>query len=97
MKRLTKWHLVKSWPQEFQAVLLGAKTHEFRKNDRDYQVGDVVTLQEWEPGLPDGSYTGRLCQVLVTHIGCGGTFDIPGGYVVLSIRLIGMPGLRATG
>jgi hypothetical protein len=42
-------HDLKIWPQYFVEVAAEQKTFEIRKNDRDYQVGDVLRLREWEP------------------------------------------------
>lgn len=42
-------HILKCWPEYFQAVKSGAKTFEIRKNDRDYQVGDWLDLHEYDP------------------------------------------------
>ncbi len=42
-----KVHELKTWPESFRAVRAGAKTHEVRKNDRDFRVGDVLVLWEW--------------------------------------------------
>lgn len=42
-------HDLKTWPEPFAAVVAGDKTHEARKNDRDYQVGDVLRLREFKP------------------------------------------------
>ena len=60
-------HKVKSWPQYFSAVLSGAKTHEVRRlTDRDYQVGDRLRLQEYDPST--GAYSGRELVVRITYI-----------------------------
>ena len=48
-------HELKILPQYMEAVITGRKTFELRKNDRDFQVGDVFILREWE----NGAYTGR--------------------------------------
>lgn len=44
-----KKHDLKCWPDMFAAIRASTKTFELRKNDRDYQVGDVLNLQEFEP------------------------------------------------
>lgn len=38
-------HQLKILPQYFQAVSIGDKTFEIRKNDRDFKVGDNIALQ----------------------------------------------------
>lgn len=42
-------HELKIWPQFYQAVADGSKTFEIRNNDRGFQKGDKVILQEWSP------------------------------------------------
>lgn len=49
-------HDLKILPEYFEAVISGRKKFELRKNDRDYKVGDLFVLREWEP---DKGYTGR--------------------------------------
>ena len=44
-----KTHMLKCWPEYFKQVKAGTKTFGIRENDRDYQVGDVLYLQEFEP------------------------------------------------
>jgi hypothetical protein len=48
-------HTLKIQPKYFTEVLHGKKNFELRKDDRDYQVGDLITLQEYE----NGTYTGK--------------------------------------
>ncbi|MBP2850544.1 DUF3850 domain-containing protein [Dickeya oryzae] len=67
-------HDLKIGPMYYAEVLSGRKKAEFRKNDRDYQCGDLLVLREWE-----GEYTGNKLIVKITHIlpienlisGCG--------------------------
>jgi hypothetical protein len=59
-------HELKCWPQFFEAIIAGEKTCELRRNDRNYQVGDVLRLREWDPFREH--YTGRHYKVRVTHI-----------------------------
>jgi ribosomal protein S4E len=76
-------HELKTWPVPFQQVMDGRKTHEYRKNDRDYHVGDTLLLRLYEPAvdmiLP--VYVMRK----VTAITHGPDFGIPVGYCVMSI------------
>lgn len=59
-------HQLKTEKQYFDAVLTGAKTFEARENDRDFQVGDFLALNEIQG--EEGVYTGRCCIVRVTYI-----------------------------
>ncbi len=84
-------HKVKSWPHLFEATLSGAKTHDMRRaTDRDYQVGDVLCLQEFEPSTD--SYTGRELNVRITYVTssefpCALSGDgLLEGYCILSIK-----------
>ncbi len=47
-----KTHDLKVQPQYFEAIKDKRKPFEIRRNDRDYQVGDILLLHEWETG-PD--------------------------------------------
>ncbi len=65
--RLPVEHVVKSWPELFEATLSGVKTHDMRRSeDRDYRVGDVLVLQEFDPSRQ--MYTGRELRVRITYI-----------------------------
>ena len=48
-----KDHTLKCWTEFFEAIQDGRKTFEIRKNDRGFQVDDLLILQEWEPLIPD--------------------------------------------
>ena len=83
-----KTHILKQWPVYFQEVIEGKKKFEFRKNDRDYQVGDTIILKEWEPNLKTrlGEYTGReSVDFSITSVLTDMQFSIPQGYIVFSI------------
>jgi len=78
-------HELKCVPEPFSETITGRKRFEFRKNDRNYQVGDTLILREW---LPDYlSYTGRELMVKVTYMLDKG-FGLPEGYCILSIAPI---------
>jgi hypothetical protein len=78
-------HNLKTWPEYFVAVLIGTKTFEIRKNDRDFNVGDELVLQEYEP--TNDMYSGRSVKRTVTYVLNGGSFGIDKGYCVLGLRL----------
>ena len=74
-------HHLKSWPEFFIPVLEEIKNFEVRKNDRDFQVGDKVILQEYYPSpcqvcafqTPEvqacgHQYTRREVTVKITYI-----------------------------
>lgn len=84
-----KTHELKTWPQYFEQVVAGQKQFEIRKNDRDFQVGDVLVLDEY---CPDRKvYTGNYAIVKIEYILHGGQFGIEPGYCVMSITLIPQP------
>ena len=57
-------HEIKILPEYFEPVFRSVKRFELRKNDRDYQVGDRVTLKEW-----DGTeYTGNELTVGIRYV-----------------------------
>ena len=59
-------HVLKSWPQFFEAIATSQRVHELRRNDRDYAVGDTLLLQEFDP--VEGRYSGRELRVQVTSM-----------------------------
>lgn len=74
------YHHLKILPEHFITVLEGVKLAELRKNDRNYQVGDILVLCEW-----NGEYTGEACEREVVHVADVGSY-LP-GYVLLSMRV----------
>ena len=79
-----KIHELKTWKEYFQEVFLGRKTFEVRKNDRDFQKGDTLILEEWDNKKQE--YTGRRMVMNVSYILQGGQFGIEEGFVVMSIQ-----------
>jgi hypothetical protein len=63
----------------------GSKTFEVRVNDRGFQMGDEVMLQEWDPRLDESSgetvgYTGAYCGFKIGYV-----FQLPDNKVVFSL------------
>ena len=57
-------HALKTVPPFFKDIVEGKKTFEVRKNDRHFQVGDKVLLQEWHTD----KYTGQEWEGKITYI-----------------------------
>ncbi len=87
-------HELKTHPEYFQAVIDGKKKFEIRKNDRDFAIGDVLRLREWNPSWDNDpvteKYTGRYCYVLIDYIiyDNEGIAGLEEDYVVMSITQI---------
>lgn len=78
--------------------MLGEKTFEFRNNDRGFQKGDTVTLQEFDPNKiqavsmkmklkgnesSTGAYTGRYIMFEIGYV-----LPVNAEYVVFSLNKI---------
>lgn len=77
-----KIHALKTWPEYYHAVDAGDKTVEIRKDDRGFDVGDILVLYEFDPSSELG-YTGELTSRRVTHVLREPW--VPEGFVALSI------------
>ena len=86
-------HALKTWPVFFDDVLSGRKTFEVRKNDRNFQEGDTLLLEEWMPDNASsdpraGAYTGRKCRVVVRSVLLGEMLGIKKGWCVMGVGLL---------
>lgn len=75
-------HELKIRGEFYARIATGQKTFEIRKNDRDFQVGDVLILREWQEGDGYVDYSSPL-RCKVTYIS---TFMQQDGYVVMGIK-----------
>lgn len=78
-------HNLKTWPRYYQRMIAKEKGFEVRKNDRDFQTGDQLILQEFDP--VENKYTGDDRMFDVTYILHGGSFGIDPEFVVMSVTL----------
>ena len=91
-------HVLKTWPEPFEAVAKGINRFEVRKDDRGFAVGDRLALREWIPREPPavrgkrpeavewiGEYTGRVIMARVTYLLRGPAFGLPAEMVVMSL------------
>lgn len=76
---------LKVLPQYFEAIQIGIKTFEIRKNDVGFKEGDVLNLREWNPDQRVPDYTGQDIIALVTYVT---DFEQKPGYVVMAIKVM---------
>jgi hypothetical protein len=81
--RMVTTHYLKTWPEYFAAILDGRKTFEIRRDDRGFDVGDVLHLAEWDPERALNS--GRELRVRVTYYVGRGAWGLPAGLCVMGI------------
>jgi len=83
-------HELKVLPKYYKEILSGRKTFELRKNDRNYMVGDIVELKEW-----DGKYTGHHTKREITYILADAKeYGLADGYCILGLRERGWNGIQ---
>lgn len=76
-----QYHNLKTETEYFQAIERGKKKFELRNNDRNFQIGDMVYLEETVNGI----YTGRILPPLeIMYILTGGKFGLQEGYCIFS-------------
>lgn len=76
-------HELKCWPEHFAEIVAGRKRFELRLHDRQYAVGDVLELQEFNPSA--ATFTGRKIEVKVLHLMLGGKFGLAKHFLLMSI------------
>lgn len=73
-------HELKTYPKYFQETIEGNKPFEIRKNDRNFQVGDVLILKEWD----NIKYSGREIGAVVRYV-LRDFIGLQEGYVALGV------------
>ncbi|MEI2327339.1 DUF3850 domain-containing protein [Priestia megaterium] len=76
-------HNLKINKEFFGPVLDQIKTFEIRKNDRNFRVGDTVTLNEWDNEKKQ--YTGRRTNIEIIYMT---DYEQKDNYVVFSFKII---------
>lgn len=63
-------HYIKITKHHYEAVLDGTKRAEIRNNDREYQKGDLLYLEEVEIEQPSGvpKHTGRVIKATASYV-----------------------------
>jgi hypothetical protein len=82
-----KIHRLKTVSRYFHEVKCGLKTFECRLNDRNFQVGDELILEEYTAILnPEGcGYTGNICHRRISYI-LSDFVGLQPGYVILGLE-----------
>lgn len=80
-------HYLKIRPEYHDAILNGIKTHEIRKNDRNFRVGDSIKFDVIKEG---GKIHHAPERYTITHILTSEEFPdgIKEGYAILSIKRV---------
>lgn len=82
-------HELKVDREYFIPIVQGKKTFEVRKNDRDFQIGDFLALNETEKTPGGVNYTGDAVLAVVQYI-----LDTPDyckdGFVIMGIKPCGV-------
>lgn len=74
-------HYLKTETKYFQAIESGLKKFELRKNDRNYQVYDMLHLRE----VVNGVETGRTLPPLeIQYVLNGGSYGLSPEYCILN-------------
>lgn len=86
-----KIHKLKLNAKYYEDSERGIKTFEIRKNDRDYNIGDVLELREYIEDIRGlGYYTGNVHWKIITYILDDDLYLAP-GYVCLGLSPIAEP------
>lgn len=85
MAKRIKTHKLKTDPKHYEKIIQGLKTAELRYNDRDFIVGDVLILEEYDRETK--KYTGRYAYVEVSHVLNDDQY-LQKGYAMLSFLYI---------
>jgi hypothetical protein len=83
---MVKQHILKTWLEEFKDIKSGRKPFDFRKNDRDFQLGDTVISAEYNQHSK--KFTGEKHEARITYLIKGGKFGIPEGYCIMALKEI---------
>lgn len=87
-----RYHRLKTLQPYFERIQSGEKTFEIRKNDRDFQVGDILELEYYNPNEPVCvGYNYNALSIItakVKYILNGGKFGLDVEYCIMSIEIL---------
>jgi hypothetical protein len=74
-------HYLKCESEYYKAIFSGKKKFEIRENDRNFQIGDEIVLQE----VINGEYTGnKLTGIRIQYILYGPKYGLPDRYCIFN-------------
>lgn len=76
-------HCLKTWPDYFKDVKEGRKSFELRRADREFEVGDTVILQEYDPDK--SRYSGKELHKRIIYI-LGDFAGLNAGYCIFQLE-----------
>ncbi|MCK5219828.1 DUF3850 domain-containing protein [bacterium] len=80
---MRKTHTLKLWPEYYSEVKKENMNFQLRENDRDFQKGDNIILQEWDNKKK--KYTRRELYRHIDYILPGGNLGLPQNLCILGI------------
>lgn len=84
----TQKHELKCWPTFYRELVAGTKTFELRRNDRNYQKGDILMIYEWNDATQQYTMTSPTLRFECTHIMHGPGFGLEPGWCCMSIKAL---------
>jgi hypothetical protein len=78
-------HTLKTERLCWKDIYDGKKSFEYRKNDRNYKIGDTLLLMAY---YPETDSTGAEIHAEITYILYGGKFGIPDDYCIMQFKII---------
>lgn len=82
-----KTHYLKCWPEYYKLIEAGIKKFEIRKDDRGFNVNDIVVLYEYDPAKSE--FTGNELMLRITYIlRSAPEFGLINGYCILSLKFL---------
>lgn len=94
-----KFHTLKTLAPYWDDVMSGIKPFEVRRNDRDFERGDILILRRMQPDEPDRpDWDGDYMDIYkrVSYVLKGGQFGVEPGYVVMALTNLTPAELRMT-
>ena len=81
-----KVHTLKTIQPYFNDIISQRKNFELRQNDREFQEGDLLCLQEYDDKFH--TYSGLVAHRKVSYILEGGIYGLEEGYCVMGLELV---------